>query len=245
MIYFQTITQGILLGLTLALMAGPAFFSLIQTSISWGFKKGAQLAIGVSISDISMAFIAWYGLSSAFATTNAQRILSVIGGFFLLGFGVYTAMKKHITQPHSKDIKIKSKTQLKYFAKGFAFNIANPSIWIFWLLPVSVASNYPTTHLQILFLVSILATVFSMDLLKCAIANELKRFMTDRVITYMNRVIGAILIIFGIYLILNLFIDTTKILPDFNKTTDKIENTEINKIEKINHNNKTKNLNNK
>jgi threonine/homoserine/homoserine lactone efflux protein len=52
-----------------------------------------------------------------------------------------------------------------------------------------------------------------MDLIKCAIANEIKRFMTDRVITYTNRIIGSILIVFGIYLILTLFIDMSHIIP--------------------------------
>jgi threonine/homoserine/homoserine lactone efflux protein len=44
-----------------------------------------------------------------------------------------------------------------------------------------------------------------MDLIKCAIAYELKRFMTDKVITIMNRVVGSILILFGIYLIVSAF----------------------------------------
>lgn len=212
--FFQTITQGILFGLTLSLMAGPAFFTLLQTSISKGFKKGAQLAFGVSLSDISMVFIAWYGLSSIFETSETQRILSVVGGFFLLGFGIYTALKRHITIPKQpKDIEIKTKFQFKYIAKGFIFNILNPSIWIFWLIPISVASSFPKVNLQITFLISILVTVLSMDLLKCAIANEIKRFMTDRVITYANRIIGAILIVFGIYLILTLFIDMSHFIP--------------------------------
>lgn len=212
--YFQTITQGILFGLTLSLMAGPAFFSLIQTSISKGFKKGSQLAMGISISDITMVFVAWYGLSSIFQTPNAQKILSVVGGIFLLVFGVYTALKKHITPPKQpKDISIKTKFQFKYIAKGFAFNILNPSIWIFWLIPISVASSFPKVNLQITFLISILVTVFCLDLVKCAIAYEIKRFMTDRVITYVNRVIGSILIVFGIYLILTLFIDMSHIIP--------------------------------
>ncbi|MCK9320719.1 MAG: LysE family translocator [Bacteroidales bacterium] len=212
--FFQTITQGILFGLTLSLMAGPAFFSLIQTSISKGFKKGSQLAFGISISDIIMVFVAWYGLSSIFETNKAQRILSVVGGFFLLGFGVYTALKRHITKPkQAKDIEIKTKFQFKYIAKGFAFNILNPSIWIFWLIPISVASSFPKINLQITFLASILVTVLCMDLIKCAIANEIKRFMTDRVITYTNRIIGSILIVFGIYLILTLFIDMSHIIP--------------------------------
>ena len=214
MIHFQTITQGILFGLTLSLMAGPAFFSLIQTSITEGFKKGAHLAIGISISDICMAFIAWYGLSSLFESLQAQRILSAAGGFFLLAFGIYTAMKRQTTILDPKNLQLKTKFQFKSIAKGFVFNIANPSIWIFWLIPVSVASSYPNVNLQVLFLFTILVTVFTMDLIKCAIANELKRFMTDRVITYINRIIGGILIIFGIYLVLTIFIDTSSFMPN-------------------------------
>lgn len=214
MLYFQTITQAILLGFTLSFMAGPGFFSLIQTSISKGFRVGSQLALGISLSDILMVFIAWYGLSSFFDTPETQKILTVSGGFVLLGFGVYTALKKHITHPHATTIEPKLKFHYKYFAKGFVFNIANPSIWMFWLLPVGVASSHPTVELQITFLATILITVLAMDLLKCTIANELKRFMTDKVITYINRVIGTILIIFGIYLILTLFIDVSILLPN-------------------------------
>ncbi len=213
MLYFHTITQGILFGLALALMAGPAFFSLIQTSISHGFRKGAHLAVGVSISDVIMAFVAWYGLSSLFSTPHAQKILSICGGIVLLCFGIYTALKRHVTIPENADIDPKSKFHFKYTIKGFIFNIANPTTWMFWLIPIGVASSYPSTTYQIIFLISILATTLSMDLIKCAISNELKRFMTDRVITYMNRIIGGVLIVFGIYLICTLFIDMSAFMP--------------------------------
>lgn len=212
MLYFHTITQGILFGLTLALMAGPAFFALIQTSVSKGFRVGSQLALGISLSDIIMVFVAWYGLSSFFDTPKAQNILTIAGGVVLLAFGVYTAFKRHSTIPNSKDIKIQLKFHYKYFLKGFLFNIANPGIWMFWFLPVGIASSHPTVELQITFLSSILITVFVTDLLKCAIANELKRFMTDNVITYLNRIIGSILVLFGIYLIATLFLDVTPIV---------------------------------
>lgn len=215
MLYFHTITQGILFGLALALMAGPAFFSLIQTSISHGFRKGSHLAIGISISDIIMAFIAWYGLSSLFESNHAQKILSICGGIVLLCFGIYTALKRHVTIPENADIDPKSKFHFKYSVKGFIFNIANPTTWMFWLIPIGVASSYPSTRYQIIFLASILATTLSMDLLKCAISNELKKFMTDRVITYMNRIIGIILILFGIYLICTLFFDMSAFMPEF------------------------------
>ena len=78
-------------------------------------------------------------------------------------------------------------------------------VWIYWLIPVNVAVSHDKTIEQITFLVCILLTVFTMDLIKCAIAYELKRFMTDKVITIMNRVVGSILILFGVYLIVSAF----------------------------------------
>lgn len=212
MLIFNTITQGILFGLTLALMAGPAFFALIQTSVSQGFRVGYQMALGISLSDIIMVFLAWYGLSAFFDTPKAQKVLSLLGGVVLLGFGLYTVFKKYRPIPYSKEIVLKTKFHYKHFIKGFIFNIANPAIWMFWLLPVGIASAQPTKNLQIVFLISILVTVLCADLLKCAIANELKRFMTDKVISYFNRVVGAVLLLFGIYLITTLFVDMTPLV---------------------------------
>ena len=211
MVSFNVITQGILFGLTLSLMVGPAFFSLIQTSITKGFRSGVHLAIGVSLSDISMVFIAWFGVSSLFASDNAQKLIGFIGGIIIICFGIYTATRRHITQPR-RNIENVSKFQLKYILKGFLFNIANPGVWIFWLLPINVAMSYDNRNEQITFLICILLTVFFMDMIKCAIATELKRFMTDNVITIINRVVGSILILFGLYLLIVSF--TTINIPD-------------------------------
>lgn len=211
MVSFNVITQGILFGLTLSLMVGPAFFSLIQTSITKGFRSGAHLAMGVSLSDISMVFIAWFGVSSLFASDKAQKLIGLIGGIIIICFGIYTATRRHITQP-KRNIENVSKFQLKYILKGFIFNIANPGVWIFWLIPINVAMSYDKRSEQITFLICILLTVFFMDIIKCAIATELKRFMTDNVITIINRVVGSILILFGLYLLIVSF--TTIHLPD-------------------------------
>lgn len=193
-------------GLTLSLMIGPAFFTLLQTSISEGFRRGAHLAIGVSISDVLMVFVAWYGLSSVFETGDTKKIVSIIGGVVIICYGLYTATRKHIS-PKTRQTKTlkNNKFQFKYLGQGFIFNIANPGTWLYWLIPVSVASAYTKSSEQIIFLVAILSTNLCVDLLKCAIANELKRFLTDNVITIINRVVGTILILFGIFLAVSVF----------------------------------------
>lgn len=197
--FFDVISQGILFGFTLSFVVGPAFFSLLQTSITNGFKAGANLAFGISCSDIIMVFISWFGLSSLFASDKAQLIIGLVGGSVIILFGLYNCLKKQVEQPKRNIDSFNTKFHFKFFAKGFIFNVANPGVWIYWLLPISVASSYKSNE-QILFLASILITVLLMDMVKCAIANELKNFLTDKVVLVINRVVGVILILFGIYL---------------------------------------------
>lgn len=202
---FHIFTQGMLFGLTLSLMIGPAFFSLLQTSISKGFRSGSYFAVGISLSDVLMVFVAWYGVSTFFETEQARKILSIIGGLIIIVFGIYTATRLHKT-PKRRDIKTINKFQFKYLGKGFLFNIANIGTWLYWLIPVSVANSYTNSKEQLAFLISILVTNLGMDLLKCKISHELKRFLTDNVITIINRVVGVIIIVFGIYLAISTFL---------------------------------------
>ena len=203
--------QGILFGFTLSFMVGPAFFSLLQTSITHGFKAGANLAFGLSVSDIILVFISWFGLSSLFASEKAQLILGLVGGIVIILFGIYNFTKKQVVQPTRDIDNIKTKFHFKYFAKGFVFNVANPGVWIYWLLPISVASSYET-NLQIVFLAFILITVLLMDIVKCAIANELKNFLTMKVVLMINRVVGVILVLFGLYLACSPFFPEVSLL---------------------------------
>ena len=209
--FFHVIMQGILFGFTLSFMVGPAFFSLLQTSITHGFKAGANLAFGLSVSDIILVFISWFGLSSLFASEKAQLILGLVGGIVIILFGIYNFTKKQVVQPTRDIDNIKTKFHFKYFAKGFVFNVANPGVWIYWLLPISVASSYET-NLQIVFLAFILITVLLMDIVKCAIANELKNFLTMKVVLMINRVVGVILVLFGLYLACSPFFPEVSLL---------------------------------
>ncbi|MGP1515504.1 MAG: LysE family translocator [Bacteroidales bacterium] len=213
---FHIITQGTLFGLTLSLMVGPAFFKLIQTSISKGFRSGSHLVLGISLSDIIMVFIAWYGLSSVFETRYAQKIISTIGGIIIIGFGLYTASRRHISQTPQHSLIKENNLRLKYLGQGFLFNIVNPGTWLFWLIPIGLANSYAKQGEQIVFLASVLITNFCVDIIKCAISNELKKFLTDNVITIINRVVGTILIAFGLYLAIATFLpDNTSLLNSF------------------------------
>ena len=74
------ILSGILLGLMLAMLIGPVFFMVINTSIKQGFIQAAMFAVGVLISDIIFATITYYGSALIFYLKKYDHVIGLIGG---------------------------------------------------------------------------------------------------------------------------------------------------------------------
>jgi len=197
---------GILFGLTLAVFLGPAFFNLIRISIQKGFFLGICFVLGVSMSDMTLVGLSYLGISKIVTdSSNNQLILGMIGGCILILFGLFTLKRKiRLSDMRSHEIKIKASGVLKYIVQGYGLNISNPFIWIFWISVMSlVTSNYVNDQKSIfLFFTGALGTTLSMDLLKSYLANKIKRLIKPRTMMWLNRIVGFMLILFGIALII-------------------------------------------
>ena len=207
------IFKAVFLGITLSFVTGPAMFSLIQTSLNNGFKSGACFAGGIFVSDAFLIAFTFFGFASLIQEPKTKSIISVLGGVILIIFGTYTFLKKNISSAKSRNINTTYKNGfIRYFSKGFLFNLVNPGVWFFWLIPVGIATGYHSIQLSVIFLSVMLLTIFCFDLMKSLIAYKLKAVLTEKVIFVINKVIGILLIIFGAYLIISLFVTFT--LPE-------------------------------
>ena len=72
--------QGIILGLTLSALLGPAIFTLLQTSIHRGVKSGVFLAFGIFLSDVSVVYLALLG---ALQLINQKDNYMIVGNVFV------------------------------------------------------------------------------------------------------------------------------------------------------------------
>ncbi len=209
----RAIIEGIILGITLAFMIGPAFFSLIQTSINRGFKAGFQLAIGISLSDMILIFMVNLGIIHIIDSPKIQLVFGIIGGIILILFGLFTFLKKEISHnPHEVEIDKRFSRAATYIIKGFLLNFANPFVWFFWIMvSVGMSANLQTKENIIIFFSSTLITLLSTDTLKCFIANKIKRLLSGRILFIINKSVGVLLFGFGIVLIIRV------LLQNFNK----------------------------
>ena len=106
-----------------------------------------------------------------------------------------------------------SNNYLKLFVKGFFLNFINIGVLAFWLgtvLVVGPTLNMNEKSIFIYFSVIILG-YFVTDLGKIFLAKQLKDKLTSNVVFRIKRVMGIILIIFGVFLMLKGFIPNEKI----------------------------------
>ncbi|PLW92799.1 MAG: lysine transporter LysE [Marinilabiliales bacterium] len=204
--------EGMLLGLILAITLGPAFFTIIQTSIDKGFLPAFQIAIGVSISDIAVIFITYLGLSQIIENDMVKIYTGIAGGIILVLFGIYTFYKKPdiIKRRSSKTKTPKRKSNLfTNLAKGFFLNIVNPFVILFWITIIGYVSHAAPygkmDEYAIMFFSGTIITVFATDTLKSFIGYKIKKYLKPRIQLTINRIVGIVLVGFGIVLIIRLF----------------------------------------
>ncbi len=197
----EPILSGILFGLILAIMLGPVFFTLLQTSLHEGFKAGVHLAIGVLISDATCITVAYFFASQLDLTGKYRVLVGIVGGTLLIAFGILNFFRK----VKIKEVDDNKKTvHAKFMLQGFLLNLFNPAVLIFWLSILSIVKlkeDYTTFH-EAIFFATVLGTVFSTDLIKSYVAHRIKNLLKPAVLLWMNRSVGFVLFAFGVRMII-------------------------------------------
>jgi threonine/homoserine/homoserine lactone efflux protein len=208
---FAAIYEGILLGLFLAFSIGPSFFALINTGISYGFRAGATLAIGIFFSDLFFILVTvsliQLGMADLLTEPRHQAFIGVIGGIVLIVYGAFHFVNRQVKTDDENVVEIKSPRAYLLFMKGFFLNMFNPFVWIFWIATATaISTEYQFKVFKvIIFFASVLAMVISTDLLKTFVAHKIKAVLNVRILTLVRHISGGLLILFGLYLIYKVF----------------------------------------
>lgn len=201
----------------MAFMIGPVFFMLLQTSILKGAKAAIIFDLGVILGDITFILISYFGSRSLLEKIKDDPRLFFIGGLVMIVYGLITYIDKENKKESLETSDIidvsASNNYLRLFVKGFFLNFINIGVLAFWLgtvLVVGPTLNMNEKSIFIYFSVIILG-YFVTDLGKIFLAKQLKDKLTSNVVFRIKRVMGIILIIFGVFLMLKGFIPNEKL----------------------------------
>lgn len=201
----EFVLYALFLGFMLSLvLIGPAFFLLIETSLTKGWKAAIALDAGVVLSDIVCIAAAYFGAKDLAIYIETHPSLFKIGGFIIMVYGGF--MYKSKPALHINNAAVVSQNYFKTFVNGFLLNILNIGIVIFWFVIVGwVTITYPKNYEFFLFMGIALATFFSIDLSKIFLAKKFQERMSDELVYKIRKYIGIALLIFGFIIILKGF----------------------------------------
>lgn len=203
--YLSLITQGLLLGLTLAILLGPIFVTLTQIALEKGARAGIVASTGVWVSDIiiiTLCYIFVQRIDYLVESVTFTYWMGLLGGFILISFGAGALFKKvnlvFDNASHSAN------DYFSFWTKGFLVNTVNPFTFVFWIGVIStyVIKAKISGLKSFVFFSSIMLVIMLTDTLKVLLAKAIRNKLDQKHFTIFSRIAGVGLIIFGIVLLL-------------------------------------------
>ncbi|TSJ46539.1 LysE family translocator [Fluviicola chungangensis] len=209
------ILKGIITGFILSIMIGPVFFLLLETSIRKGIRAAIAFDVGVLLSDLIYIIIALIFYSEVSKITSGEygHIISIVGGIVLVIFGLVTLLKKpKEDKKEAEQLNNQTKDLILLGLKGFLLNFANPGVIFYWITVIALGADGKKSTTNAIdestywYILIIMMTFFSVDLLKIFGAKKLRPFITEKVLVGLNRLIGLIIIGTGVLLVIKGFL---------------------------------------
>ena len=198
------ILTPITVGFFTAFIMGPVFWVLLETSITKGFKAAVAFDLGVMLADICFIAVCYLGSFQLLEDEQNKQGLFVLGGTILLLYGLFSWTNRSKKNKGQPEIQASKENYFGLAAKGFAINILNVGVFIFWggVTIVSSPASGKSFATFALFFSIVLVSYFITDLVKISVANRFKRLLTGRGVVIVNSIISLILIVSGAVLIL-------------------------------------------
>ena len=200
---FNVLTP-ITVGFFTAFIMGPVFWVLLETSITKGFKAAVAFDLGVMFADVCFIGVCYLGSFQLLEDEQNKQGLFVLGGTILLLYGLFSWINRAKKNKDNLDIQESKENYFGLAAKGFAINILNVGVFIFWggVTIVSSPASGKSFTTFVLFFSIVLLSYFITDLLKILVANRFKSLLTGKGIVIVNSIVSLILVVSGVVLIL-------------------------------------------
>lgn len=195
--------KGIILGFSIAAPVGPIGVLCIRKTLQFGRLSGFFSGLGAAVADTVYGVIAAFGLTfiSSFLLAG-QFWFQLIGGLFL----IYLGLKTFCSKPAETNNLISHKTLLGDFVSTFFLTVTNPMTILSYLAVFAglglsdTAGNYTSASMLVF-------GVFIGSALWWLILSEgitlFRKRISQKVMTWINRLAGMIIIAFGFVALLS------------------------------------------
>ena len=200
--------KGIIIGLLVSAPLGPIGIMCIQRTLNRGYMSGFVSGLGAAAADIIFAVIAGFGLTIVITFIEEKHLyFQIFGGLFVL----YIGYRIFNTNP-VKHLKLQrlNKTRLSQdFASIFLLTISNPMA-IFLFVAIMAALKVAQDLLSFFELSILVSGIAGGAILwwfvLASIANRFRKKIRLKSIWWLNKITGSVVFLFGIAVILSVWI---------------------------------------
>lgn len=223
--------EGLIIGILVSIPMGPIGVLCMQRTIHQGRRSGFISGIGAATADSSFAFIAGFGLTFITDFFKQQQFYLMLGGALVLIFlGLQLFFKDTIKE--IRKIRFNKSNPYTDFISVFLLTLSNPITILFFGV---VFTGLGIVKTNIIETGTLIGGIFLGACLWWFILSTLvsmfRNFFRIRIIFWINKVAGIIIVLFGLFAVYNSF------FPQYN--TVKIPKNKIVKISnKLSHTNK-------
>ncbi len=199
--------RGLVIGFSIAAVVGPIGMLCIQRTLQKGFVYGLLTGLGAATADGIYGSVAAFGLTIiSTLLLDQQNWIRLIGGLFLIYLGVRAALAR----PAERAAKASGRNFLGAYVSTLLLTLTNPLTilsfaTVFAGLGVgSAGKNGPEA---VLVAAGVFCGSCAWWLLLSGGVGLLHEKMTARWLTWINRLAGAAITIFGIAALISLLLE--------------------------------------
>ena len=193
----MSITSGIALFVAMLLSAaipGPSVLAVLSRSLSFGWKQGLLVVLGVLIADYIFIFLALSGLSAlASAMGDFATVIKYVGVTYLFWLA-YTTWTSDVSESSNTSSEQGSKASSVII--GLLMTVSNPKAILFYMgfFPAFIdLKTFTTTDVMMILVISTVAVGGVLSLYACTASKARFVFQGRSAKTLLNRLSGGFL----------------------------------------------------
>jgi len=192
--------RGLVLGFTIAATVGPISLLTIRRTLAHGRVYGLASGLGVALADATYAAIAAFGLTAITSILVGGRVLlGLVGGAFL----VVLAIRTMTSRPNEVAVVAERPGLAAAFGSIFGLTMTNPmTILSFAGLFAGLGLTGTGGADAALLVAGVFLGSATWWVVLTSVVTALRSRVTIPVLTWVNRVSGAAILIFGVVAIL-------------------------------------------
>ena len=195
--------RGLILGFTIASAVGPITLLVIRRTIGHGTVLGFVSGLGVATADASYAAVAAFGLTALTAAlVSIHVLLGIVGGLVIIVLGYRTMVAKPAeTAPADAD----RPGYLPAFLSIYGLTMTNPLTIVLFagvFAGIGLAAGSSYVDAAVLTL-AVWAGSGLWWLVLTGLVGWARERLTRQVLTWINRISGAALVVFGVLAIVS------------------------------------------